>query len=310
MKPRPLPPNGTIAVVAPASAPLEPGRLEKGIAYLEQLGYTVLPGRTSYASQGYLSGSDQVRLEELNSVLQRDDVDAIFCVRGGFGTLRILDDIDFEAAGRRPKLVVGYSDITALHLAFYAKLELPSVAGAMVAVDWCDPDPSSEEQFWRIIHGEAPLVLHGPAGEHLTPVRSGTAEGILIGGNLTLLTRLIGTPYLPSIDGAILFFEEVGEEPYRLDGLLAHLRLSGVLDRIGGLVVGDITEWEPKHGRPSLGVEDVLEHYFSRLTCPVARGLRFGHVREKVAVPVGVRARLEVDPALATLTVLEPVVAR
>ncbi len=307
-KPRPVLPGATIGVIAPASAPRAPEHLEAGLDQLRELGFNVVTGRTRYDPFGYLAGSDEERLAELNAMLVREDVDAIFCVRGGFGTLRLLSGIDFEAAARDPKLLVGYSDITALHLARYRMTGTPGLAGAMVASDFGDPDPASMRRFWAMMSGEAPVTLDGPEGEPLVPVRPGSAEGVLLGGNLTLVTRLIGTPYLPDFRGAILFFEEIGEEPYRLDGLLAQLKLSGILDSVAGVVVGAITDWEPRHDRPTLSLEDVLDHYLGPLRCPVARGLLFGHIREKVAVPVGVRARLEVDADAARLTVLEPVV--
>ena len=308
LKPRPLSKNDTIAVVAPASAPLDASTLEGGIRYLRDLGYRVETGRSTYGGYGYLSGSDAERLDELNAALRREDVSVIFCVRGGYGTLRLLPEIDFEAARRHPKLVVGYSDITALQFALLQRAGLTSVAGAMVAVDWRDPDPPTEEHFWRVMAGEAPMSLGGLGESSLRPMNPGASEGRLIGGNLTLITRLLGTPYLPDLEGAILFFEEVGEAPYRLDGLFAHLKLAGVFERVAGVVVGDITEADVQPGRPSLSVEEVLTHYLAPLRCPVATGLRFGHVREKVTIPIGVRARLTVDKAGAELQVLEPAI--
>ena len=305
--PRRPAPGDTIAVIAPASAPREPGHLSAGVANLERLGFRVDTGRASYDPTGYLAGSDVDRVNELNAVLRRTDVDVVLCVRGGYGSLRILRDLDYAAARAHPKLLVGYSDITALHMALYRHAGLPGLAGPMVASDFHEPDSETIASFQNILSGSVPIDLSGPAGEPLVPVRPGRAEGLLLGGNLTLLARLVGTPFLPNLEGAILFFEEIGEEPYRLDGLLAQLQLSGILERLGGVVIGAITEWEPKHTRPTLSVEDVLDHYLGQLACPVARGLLFGHMRRKIAVPVGVRSRLVVEGNTATLTSLEPV---
>ena len=308
-KPRPVLPGATIGVIAPASAPRAADDLVRGIDRLRDLGFDVVLGRERFEPHGYLAGDDQTRLDELNSMLRREDIDAIFCVRGGYGSLRLLPGIDYEAGLPEPRLIVGYSDVTAIHLARYRMTGTPSLAGAMVASDFGDPDPASMQKFWRVLSGDSPIILDGPRGEPLMPVKSGSAEGVLLGGNLTLLTRLIGTPYLPDFRGAILFFEEIAEEPYRLDGLLSHLKLSGLLDQVAGVVVGAITEWEPKHDRPTLSRDEVLDHYLSNLECPVARGLSFGHIREKVSVPVGLRASLEVDAQSAKLTVLEPLVS-
>lgn len=307
-KPPRLSPGDPIPIVAPASAPLHPEHLRRGIAHLESLGYRVESGRESYPPHGYLSGTDDERLTELNAALRRRDARVIMAVRGGYGTLRLLSRVDYDAAAAAPKLVVGYSDITALHMALYHKARIPGVAGGMVAVDWQESHPPSEAQFWRVLSGEHPMTLDGPSGEKLIPVRTGEAEGVLLGGNLTLIARLVGTPYLPPLEKAILFFEEVGEPPYRIDGLLAQMKLSGILDRLAGVVIGEITESDPLPGRPSLSVDEVIADYFSAAPYPVARGLRFGHVREKVAVPIGVLARLEVSSAEARLTVLESVV--
>ncbi|HET6566500.1 MAG TPA: LD-carboxypeptidase [Rhodothermales bacterium] len=309
MKPTPLRPGDTIAVIAPASAPTDYDKLAGGIAHLKSLGYDVVTARETFDRVGYLCGTDGVRLEELNGFLRRPDVKALFCVRGGFGTLRLLPYIDYQAARRDPKLVVGYSDVTALHLALYQKAGLTGISGLMVAVEWSAPEAASERLFWDLAQGAAPSPLLGPAGEVLEPVRPGSAEGVLLGGNFTLITRLIGTPYLPSLDGAILFLEEVGEQPYRLDGMFAQLKLSGILDRLGGLVIGGFTEWEPPHDRPTLTLEEVIGFYTRGLNLPVAKGLVYGHFPIKSPIPVGVRARLTVTPENAELHILEPVVA-
>lgn len=309
VKPAPLHPGDTIAVVAPASAPKDPQKLEAGVAYLRRLGFQVDVGRSALAPHGYLSGPDPARLAEFNDVLRRPDVQALFCVRGGYGSLRLLPDLDYDAARRHPKLIVGYSDVTALHLAFFARSGLTGISGPMVAVEWGAPDPASERLFWELARGATPDPLLGPGGEPLVPVRPGTAEGTLLGGNLTLVSRLVGTPYLPALDGALLFVEEVGEEPYRIDGLLAHLRLAGILDRLGGLILGGLTECEPKPDTPTLSLDDVIDDYVAGLSCPIARGLVYGHFPVKNALPVGVRARLSVSSDAATLSILEPVVA-
>ncbi|MFB3132342.1 MAG: LD-carboxypeptidase, partial [Rhodothermales bacterium] len=239
-----LKPGDTVAVVAPASPPKKPGQLESGVARLEALGYRVELGRESLTPRGYLAGPDAERLDEFNRYLRRDDVKALFCVRGGYGTMRLLPHLDYEAARRHPKLLVGYSDITALHLALYHKARWRGLSGPLV-VEWGEIDEATVRPFQALVRGETPQPLLGPNGEALKPMRPGAAEGVLLGGNLTMIVRLLGTPYLPPLDGALLFLEDVGEQPYRIDALLAQLKLAGLLDRLGGLIRGAFTAWQP-----------------------------------------------------------------
>lgn len=283
-------------------------RFQAGVEQLRERGYDVEVGRPSYSRRGYLSGSDAERLDELNAYLRRSDVKMLIAARGGYGSLRLLEGIDYDAARAHPKLVVGYSDITALHLALYEHAGLPGLSGPMVGVEWDQPEAASERLFWALARGDTPDPLLGPGGESLQPVREGTIDGVLLGGNLATIVRLLGTPYLPSLDGAILFVEDVGEEPYRIDAMFAQLHLSGLLDRLGGLVLGGFTDCEPADDLPSLSLNDIFDHYLSTAPYPVARGLVYGHFPVKNTVPVGVRGRLRVNSDSARLSVLEPVV--
>ncbi len=307
-KPPPLTPRGRVAVAAPASAALDPADARAGVDALRARGLTVDESRARSLPSGYLSGSDDERVAELNDLFARDDLDAIFCLRGGFGLLRILDRIDYAAARAKPKLVVGYSDVTALQLALLARSGLPSLSGPMVAPDWPRIDEHTEKQFWALAGGDAPVEILGPGKERLTGKRDGIHEGTLVGGNLSLCAALIGTPYLPDLTGSILFVEDVGEPPYRIDGLLARLRLAGVLERLGGMVFAAFTGAEPAAGRPSLSVDEVVSHYAPLINGPVACHLVYGHFPRKSTIPIGVPARLDVSGAWAALTVLESVV--
>ena len=309
-RPAPLTPAGRVAVAAPSSAALVGHDVAGGLAALRAAGLRVEAAyEVEGGAAGYLAGADDARAEALNRLLRRDDLDAVVCLRGGYGLLRILDRVDYDAARERPKLVVGYSDVTALHLALYARAGLPGVSGPMVAPDWPRLDAETAADFWRVAGGAAGYDVAGPGDERLGGLRDGEAEGVLLGGNLSLVAALLGTPYLPDLDGAVLFVEDVGEPPYRIDGLLARLRLAGVLERLGGLVFGMFTGAAPPPGRPSLSVDEVLAHYAGFVDGPVATGLVYGHVPRKVTVPVGVRARLEVGGGAGRLTVLESVAA-
>ncbi|MDZ4698721.1 MAG: LD-carboxypeptidase [Rhodothermales bacterium] len=294
----------TIAVVTPAGPPRSVVDLERGCALLSERGYHVV-GPSRRLPFGYLAGTDEERVGELNDRLNDPSIDALFCARGGFGTLRILDRVDYEALRKRPRLLVGYSDITALQLAWYSQAGVPSISGPMVGVDWPALPPAYEQQFWSLACGVSPTL--DPDGATLSPVRSGEVDGLLLGGNLSLIARLVGTPYLPSLAGAILFLEDVGESAYRIDGLLAQLRLAGWLDRLGGLVLGGFTGFpEPDTDAPLF--DALVASYFDRAPYPVARGLRYGHFSDKIAVPIGIHARLTVSDTAARLSLLEGVV--
>ena len=301
-------PASRVAVVAPSSAALDPRDVAQGVAALRARGLSVEVVET--AATGYLAGSDTARADALNAAFARTDLDAIVCLRGGYGLLRILDRLDYAAARAHPTLVVGYSDVTALQLALFARAGVPSVSGPMVASDWGPGlDAETEADFWRVAGGASDYEILGPGGEALAPIQDGTAEGTLLGGNLALTCALVGTRFLPNLAGAILFVEDVGEAPYRIDGMLARLRLAGVLEALGGIVFGQFTGAEVAPGRPTFSVDEVLAHYAPFVDGPVASGLVYGHVRRKATMPVGVRARLDVTGGRAGLRVLEPVSA-
>lgn len=308
MKPSPLREGDTIAVVAPASTPRDMSKFQRGLEQLRERGYKVEVGRTDYVRRGYLCGPDPDRLNELNGFIRRDDVKLILAARGGYGTMRLLPALDYEALKARPKLLVGYSDITALHLAILKTVGLPGLSGPMAAVEWHDPDPASERLFWDLVQGGTPESLLGPRGERMTALRPGTTQGVLLGGNLSVIVRLIGTPYLPSLDGAILFVEDVGEQPYRIDGMFAQLKLSGILDNLGGLLIGSFSDWEPEDESPTLTIDEVLDDYLCDVSFPVAKDLVYGHFPVKNTLPIGVQARLEVTSERVSLAILEPVV--
>ncbi|NNE36417.1 MAG: LD-carboxypeptidase, partial [Rhodothermales bacterium] len=197
-------------VVAPASAPLDPSLVNEGIDFLRRQGLVVQVVRDDFSSTGYLAGIDSARADELNDFLRRTDIDLLFCVRGGYGTLRILDQVDYEAAARHPKLLVGYSDITALQLALYKKSGLVSVSGPMVAVEFAGQHAMDQGPFWDLLSASPPYEISSPTGTPLKSLSPGECEGVLLGGNLSVLTRLLGTGFEPHFQGAILFLEEIG----------------------------------------------------------------------------------------------------
>ncbi len=301
-----LHPGDTIAVIAPASAP-EPERLTAGIQALEAEGFHVHQIRPSIEPFGYLAGPDEVRVNEFHAALLLGEVRALFCARGGYGTLRLLQRLDYVLARERPKLVVGYSDITALQLALLHNANLPSISGPMVATDW--PELTDEEKalLRALMEGQAPLELALP--DHApTTVFPGKATGTLLGGNLHLLTRLVGTPFLPRLRDVILFIEDIHIKPYQLDGMLLHLELSGFIRDVRGILFGQFTDSEPDPDKPSFSIEEVIDYYIRRWRIPAAMNVPYGHVAPKIPLPNGGKVELVAEKEQVRITLLEPIV--
>lgn len=300
----------SVRIVAPASAPRSEEDLQRGLKGLQDSSLTPVWDEPLLAPVGYLAGSDEHRLSRLNAALAAESPSTVMCVRGGYGVLRILDQVDFDAVRTHPKLVVGYSDITALQLALFKHTGLVSISGPMLAAEWKEPAGPCPTHFLDLV---SPSFTPGPLDPHhpQKTLVAGQAEGLLLGGNLSLLCKLIGTQHMPDLRGAILFLEEVGESPYRVDGMLAQLQLSGILDGLAGIVLGGFTGGEPQPGKSSLTMDEVFEDYVSDLGIPVATGLRYGHFSDKVAVPIGALARLEANSdGRAVLSLLEAPTSR
>lgn len=296
-----------VGLIAPSSAPSDAKAVDRGVAYLEQRGLVIATHRPNFSQLGYLAGTDTDRVDELNRFLRSPDVDGIVCVRGGYGALRILDHIDYDAARRNPKPVIGYSDITAIQLALLSQSDVKSISGPMVGVEFSGSHADQQSFFWELLDITPPYAVRNADDSEMNSVVNGTCEGRLVGGNLAVLTRLVGTPYLPDMNGAILFIEDVGESPYRIDGMFAQLKLAGVLDAVGGIIVGDFSDADPLPGKPSQSLDEVLEHFLTPLGIPVATGLCYGHFPVKNAIPIGVQARFTVNTDTVSLTLLESV---
>lgn len=263
---------------------------------------------------GYLAGSDRDRAADVNAMFADPDVRAVFAVRGGWGCARILPLLDFATIRRNPKLLVGFSDITALHLAFAAKAGFTTIHGPNAASSW-------GQYSWDALRavafdGATPTLVNPPAHEdrlvqragRTRTIRSGIARGRLLGGNLTVLSTLMGTSWLPDFTGAILFIEDVGEQPYRIDRMLTQLSLAGVLGRLKGVVFGQCTDCGP--AGPSYGgftLSEVLDQHLEPLGVPAFQGGQFGHVANQYSLPLGIEA--EIDAAAGTIRLLEPAVA-
>jgi len=295
-----------IGIVSPASAPSTREKIDNGVRYLEGLGYQVKIGRHVMDQHGYLAGSDEHRAQDFNDMLHDRSVKAIIAIRGGYGTPRLLRLIDYAAVRRSPKIIVGYSDITALQLALYRKTGLVTFSGPMVGVEmWDSIDPYTEEHFWRVVTSPAKVgVLKNPGGEPIGVRNPGKARGILLGGNLSLLLSLFATPYAPTLRSAVLALEDVDEAPHRIDRMFTQLMLSGILRRISGLVLGRFTDCVPTDpSKPHLTVDQVLEEVLQSVLCPVLTNVQFGHIPRKLTLPLGVLAA--VDSGAGRLNILE-----
>jgi muramoyltetrapeptide carboxypeptidase len=310
LKPPRLRKHDLIGIVSPASAPSSQEKVDKGVQYLERLGYRVKVGQHVMDQYGYLAGKDDERAHDLNEMLRDPAVRAVFAVRGGYGTPRLLDLVDYRAVRKDPKIVVGYSDLTALQLALFRKTGLVTFSGPMVGVEmWDSIDPFTEEQFWRLVTSPSRIgTILNPEGERLVAFNKGKAEGTLIGGNLSLLASLMGTPYLPNLRKSILVLEDVDEAPHRIDRMFAQLHHAGISKAIAGLVLGKFTDCVPSDpSKPHLTIEQVLDDAVSRITCPVLSNLQYGHIAKKVTLPFGVRALL--DSRNGALKILEGAVS-
>lgn len=309
LKPPRLRRGDVIGLISPASAPLSAERIEKGARYLEGMGYRIKCGRHVAARHGHFAGSDAQRAADLNAMLNDPEVKAIFAVRGGYGTPRLLPFVDYRAARRRPKIVVGFSDITALQLALYRRAGLVTFSGPMPGVEfWRQPDPFTEEHFWRLLTSPRPAGrLPNPGRPRLHRRLPGRVVGPLLGGNLSLVTTLLGTPFSPDYRGAILVAEDVGEYLYRLDRMFTQLRNAAVLGRIGGFVLGEFNGCKPMDpAQPHLTLDEILDEVVGWLKVPAVSGLPYGHAPRKVTLPIGLPVELDADRG--TLTIREPAV--
>jgi muramoyltetrapeptide carboxypeptidase len=304
-------------MVAPSAAPNDPERIRFAIDTVESLGFKVKPAAHLFDREGYLAGSDAARADDLNAMFADDGVDAIWCVRGGYGASRILPALDYALIQRKPKALIGYSDITALHMAIHRHAGLVTFHGPVAFRAFT---PYSLGELKRVLWApQAPVRLGGPPpfpraegwldGENrVTTLVPGRARGRLLGGNLCLMSHLCGTPYFPDLRGAILFLEDVEEAYYRIDRMLTQLWLSGALAGVAGVAFGKFTNCNPSQfflqNRP---LEDILAERCRALGVPAISGMMVGHIEDQTTLPVGCLAELDADAG--TLTLLEPGVA-
>jgi muramoyltetrapeptide carboxypeptidase len=313
IRPRRLTRGDTVAMVAPASATFLRMELDLAREALEALGLKVLVGEHLLERHGYLAGQDAARAADINRFFADPTVRAVLPIRGGWGSSRVLPYLDYAAMRRNPKIVLGYSDITALLLAINAKANLVTFHGPNGMGRW---DEWSAEYVRRVLFGAEAVTCENPhekkdfiiqTENRTQTIVPGTARGTLLGGNLTVLTALLGSPYLPPWDGCILFLEDVREDIYRIDRMLTSLKLAGVLQKIRGFVFGTCEKCEPGEGYGSLTIEEVFDDHIRPLNVPAWRGAMIGHGMPQFTLPVG--AEVEIDATRATIRMLAPAVA-
>lgn len=315
IRPKRLQPGDTIGIVSPAGAIFESEPYEIAVESMQALGLKVKLGEHVRKRFGHLAGTDEERAGELNAMFTDPEVDGIICLRGGSGAARILPLLDYETIRKNPKIFVGYSDITALHLAIFRKTGLVTFHGPLATSTW---NPFAVEHFKKLLFEAEAVQYSNPVDKaglltqtknRIRTISPGSISGELLGGNLSVLTGLMGTPYFPTDwQGKILYLEDVGEQIYAVDRMLSQLKLGGVLEQVSGVIFGKCSDCDPggAGGYGSLTLEEVLDHYFKPLGVPAYSGAMIGHISDNVTIPNGIRAEMNAEKGIFRL--LKPAV--
>lgn len=311
IRPPRLRPGDTVGLVSPAGIMYSEEDMAEPRATFARFGLDVRVGRHVYDRHGYLAGTDADRAADVSAMFADPDVDAVVALRGGWGCARILPHLDYDAIRANPKVLMGFSDVTALLLGIYAQAGLATMHGPNGLSDFA---PFTAASFRRVVLDAEAALLESPAwpGDRPAPPRTltlapGTARGRLVGGNLSVLTALVGTPYLPDTRGHVLFLEEVGEGIYRVDRMLTQLGQAGVLDGLAAVVFGVCSDCRPDSGPvDGFTIEEVLHHHLGSLGVPAFYNAAIGHLPQKLTVPLGIEA--EVDAEAGTIRLLQPAV--
>lgn len=304
IKPKSLNHGDMVGMIAPAS-PVSEEKIEKAMEFLCSLGYRVKLGKSARKEYGYLAGNDQERVEDLEQMFLDPEVKVIFCLRGGYGSTRLLDRIDYEMIHGHPKIFVGYSDITALHIAIHQFAGLVTFHGPMAA----ELTDRNKDRSWPVLQAVCSGVDQPcyRGNKRFVPIVPGTAEGVLTGGNLSLLCSTLGTPFEIDTRDRVLFIEEVDEEVYKIDRMLTQLRLAGKLDQAKGIILTDFRLPDTSKNKPVISLLEMIRNLLAPLKIPCFYGLSAGHCRPNFTLPIGARVRMDARRGL--LHVLETVVS-
>ncbi len=312
LRPPRLKRGDTVALINPSGAIYERAPYAVATESLEALGFRVREAPHLRARRGPFAGTDAQRAADVNAMFADPEVRALIAMTGGSGGNRILPLIDYALIARTPKVLAGFSDLTALINAVHARTGLVTFHAPMGASEW---NEFSVRHLRGVLVDAEPMLLANvqdksdvlvPKEGRITTLRGGKARGRLVGGNLAVLTSLAGSPYWPDFDGALLFLEDVNEYIYRVDRMLSTLKLTGALDRVAGVVLGGFTNCGPGEGYGALTLDEVFDDYFKPLNVPVYAGAMFGHVKRKFTLPVGLEA--EIDADAGTIRLLQPAV--
>ena len=313
LKPPRLKPGDTVGLVCPAAPAYSRETVRVTIESLAALGLKTKLAPHFYDRYGYLAGRDADRAADLNAMFADPSVNMVMAMHGGWGCARLLSQLDYTLIRQNPKLLIGYSDITALLLGIYAKTGLTTMHGPEGAATW---NAYTVDWFRRVLMAGETVQFQNPVDkddtlartkDRITTLRPGTARGQLVGGNLTVLCHLIGSPYVPDWRGKILFVEDVHEDVYSVDRMLTHLKLAGILDQVAGFVFGKCTKCDAgSGGYGSLTLEEVLTEHIGSLTVPAYAGAMIGHIADKFTVPIGINA--EMNANTGTIQLLESAV--
>lgn len=304
MKGRRLEKGATIGIVAPASCSSKEKVLEAK-KNIEEMGFNVVLGQSTLKKWHSFSDTDENRAKDINEFFKNPSIDAIMCMRGGYGSNRLVEYLDLEAIRNNPKIFIGYSDITTLHLIFNEKLDLVTFHGPMAVSNFLDGySKKTYESFIKSVTSTSNYEIDN-FDKKIEIINSGKAKGKLVGGNLTTLVSTLGTKYDIDYNGKILFLEDIGEKTYRIDRLLNHLKKYEVFSKINGLILGDFKNCD-KSSPEDMSLEEVFEDYLKKLTIPVIKNIQSGHCESMVTLPLG--AMCEIDCEDLKIKILEGVV--
>lgn len=296
IRPKALKKGDTIGVIAPAGYVYDKTSVEEFEKILDKKGFKAVFGNTIHSQYGYFSGSDDFRAREVNSMFENPEIDGIIAMRGGWGCARILDKIDYKMIAKNPKVLMGYSDITALLIGIYVKSRLITFHGLMGYSTW---DDFSTSYFDQVVMEGKKVLFKSPEDDtdHFT-INAGKAKGRLIGGNLTVVSSIVGSDYLPDWSDKILFIEEIGEEPYRVDRMLTQLKLAGILGQLKGIIFGKCRRCEAEFPDRALTLGQVLDENFKEFKIPAFYGASFGHIQRKFTLPIGIEVEMDADTGI------------
>ncbi len=311
LQPKAIQKGDLLGLISPSAATADRMQFTYAKEALEALGFKVKLGENLKNRRGHLAGTDEERAADLNAMFADSEVKGIICIRGGSGAARILPLINYELIKQNPKPLMGYSDITALHCAIQSQTGLITFHGPNGTGSW---NSFNVKQFDQIFFEKAKVTFKNEMGKgddlvvksnRIQTLKPGFSEGKILGGNLTVLTSLSGSPYYPDFTDAILFIEDVGEDPYKMDRMMSTLRLNGTLGKIKGFIFGQCSDCEPGSGYGSLSLDQVLDDYILPLNIPAYTGAMIGHLSKQFIIPVG--SRVKMNASAGTFELLDPI---